>query len=545
MNLFDVAKAVQELQLAYQGAYVEVQQQVFILQESFGVKLGQYVDHPMNPPVELEMAVDRARTGDWLLIRAGEVTRLTLTGLEDWVFEDVTLTLENRLTRMAATPTTAPLVFDKPDNSDLSYGAARFDPPRYIQRVLMQSSTFSTAVIASDAPYQPMYPFNVGEVRDFPVSAKVSELGIQTWGDPGSNLELAIVQENAPTGLSVSTADDRLLHRAPQILAYQQSAVTPDLSDTFNPAAEEGDKITLNLMSQADCVVFFKLDYGRRRVVSGFTPELPKEVVLSPWEPTWLYPLNAEDDDIQRTHFQAKLRATGPVRLGLAEDLGDGPSSIVADPRLRLVQPFQPMATAEAQPMTLPGVWLGLMEPPEAETRLTVELTTWDPKARQVGEPLATKAATLPPGLSNYEVGPGGLSMAWIPFETPLVRDPKDQTLVHALVLSEIDGPARLVELARRKAQLSAALYRDAARSDRLSPRRFGTAEKVLMFDVGWDTPEAPIQFGMRGVRRTLLATSAETDIDISGRTATIRFDAKAAAILTDISAVTRTRPQS
>ncbi|MEM6621917.1 MAG: hypothetical protein AAF674_06780 [Pseudomonadota bacterium] len=545
MNLFDVAKAVQDLQLAYQGAYVEVQQQVFILQQSFGVKLGQYVNHPMNPPVELEMAVDRARTGDWLLIRAGEVTRLTLTGLEDWVFEDVTLTLENRLTRMAATPTTAPLVFDQPATGGQFYGAARFDPPRFVQRVLMQSSVFSTVNIVADWAYRPSYAYSLGDVRDFVVNAKVSEIGVMAVADPGDNLDLAIVQENAPTGLSVSTADDRLLHRAPQILAYQQNAVTPDLSDTFNSAAEESDTITLNLMSQADCVIFFKLDYGRRRVASGFDPELPKEIMLSPWQPTWLYPVIAEEDEIQRTHFQAKLRATGPVRLGLAEDLGDGPSSIVADPRLRLVQPFQPIATAEAQPMTLPGVWLGLMEPPEAETRLTVEMTKWDPKARQVGEALATKAATLLPGLSNYEVGPGGLSMAWIPFETPLVRDPKDQTMVHALVLSEIDGPARLVELSRRKAQLSAALYRDAARSDRLSPRRFGTAEKVLMFDVGWDTPEAPILFGMRGVRRTLLATSAETDIDISGRTATIRFDAKAAAILTDISAATRTRPQS
>ena len=478
---------------------LEIEQETLILDKGkqdilislidpLGPLIESVVDHPAYPPESLSLSLDTLGAGGWVLLRAGQVSTLTLSGLDGWTFDQISLNAEVRSNQIAISPTAGDAHYEEQDYHTFKAYAAvfRFDPPRYVHRILsLDRGTFSGMWYrkGENTTYHVADLENTPLARNFEIRDKVDEIHdwlLHTTFLPGSP---RIVVDNMAMGLAISTAEDRLLHRAPQTLTPGQSATTPNLAETLNGI--EGDTVTLNLMSQSDCVLFLTGSLLRRRMAQGFTAEVPETLNLSSWQALMLTPEQAAGGPPQTTALSGTVRKTGPERLGLTESGSAGPQILRAHPRLRLVQPFQPFAAPRETPATLSGLWLMLAEPPAREDKLTLQIGTWDPRRSLIGEPLARKTATLVPGLSDYEAGPDGLIAAWIPFEEPWVIDPDQQTLLHAITLSEIGASIPLVEAALAHSQLAPALFRDAGRTGALSERKFAGNRKALLFDLG------------------------------------------------------------
>lgn len=502
------------------------------------------VEHSAYPSTQTALALDKLTDGGWMLLRAGQVSKLTLTGLDGWTFDHADLNLQLRGPQIAIPPTPAPIIYNEIElGLGVGYqGTVRFEIPRFIHKIIsVNRGVFSGLSYRADETYRDH--FNDGGLSTsttiLTVNQKVAE--ISDWavivgpftGSP------QIIVDNQAMGLAISSAQDRLLHRAPQTLTAGQSAITPNLAEAFNQAGS--DELTLNLMSQSDCVVYISGNLQRRRVVTGYTSSVPPSLTTSPWNTLSLIPNSVPSGGPQTTLITGKAKRTGPERLGLTTSNSASRLVLRAHPRLRIVQPFQPFVAKGQAPVTLNGLWLLLANAPETEGKLTVQIAPWDARRSVAGDPVARKTATLSPGLSNYETGPDGLLAAWIPFDEPWVIDPDQQPLLHAFTLSEVDAALPLVETAQNHAQLSPALYRDAGRTESLTQRRFGGVAKALMFDLGRDDPTATLGLGSAQVE----IGPAFQDFAVALPHGTVLTTSDAAIEIEDLSATTTTAVQS
>lgn len=502
------------------------------------------VEHPPYPTEALSLALDSIGSGGWLLIRAGQVSTLTLTGLSGWRFDAAALGMEVRGPRIAISPSAAPLVYDFVEGFFDAYTTkVRFEPARYVHSILavnrgpISGVTWRQGEDNDDhTAVHNSAPATAELVR---INGKVDELQDVVLGQTFFPGEPAILIDNEAMGLALSTAEDRLLHRAPQTLTPGQSAVTPNLADTLN--ASTGDEITLNLMSQSDCVIFITGSLQRRRAAAGFTSEVPELLELSPWTGESRTAVPATSSDPQTTLLSGKVRKTGPARMGLTEDSTSGLQIVRAHPRLRLVQPFQPLASPAEQPITLSGIWLLIASPPEESGQLTVQCATWDARRGSAGEPLTRASVSLEPGLINYETGPDGLLAAWLPFDEAWILDPDQQTVLHALTISEIDGPVPLVEAPLGHPRLSTALFRDAGSAETLSERKFAGKNKALLFDLGREEEAASLTFTAGGVTQTIAAGPAFEAFETSLPQGDVTIEAEAGVEIEKLSAATST----
>ena len=110
------AAVTQVLQIQYSGFFQDqvVAENILInLQiDPLPPLISNLVEHPPYPAEELTLNLDHIGTGGWLLIRGGQVSTLTLTGLSGWRFDAVALSIEVRGPRIAIRPSAAPLVYD-------------------------------------------------------------------------------------------------------------------------------------------------------------------------------------------------------------------------------------------------------------------------------------------------------------------------------------------------------------------------------------------------------------------------------------------------
>lgn len=545
------AAVTQVLQIQYSGFFQDqaVAENILInLQiDPLPPLISTLVEHPPYPAEALSLNLDNIGTGGWLLIRGGQVSTLTLTGLSGWRFDAAALNMEVRGPRIAIRPSAAPLVYDFVEGFFDNFNVrVQFEPARYIHSILavnrgpISGVTWRQGDDTDDhTAIHNSAPATAEAIR---VNGKVDELQDFVLGRTNFPGEPAILVDNEAMGLAISTDDDRLLHRAPQTLTQGQSALTPNLADTLNAAT--GNEITLNLMSQSDCVIFITGSLQRRRAAEGFTTEVPELLELSPWNGISLTPLQAPSGGAQTTTLSGKIRKTGPARTGLTGSGASGTQILRAHPRLRMVQPFQPLATPADEPVTFSGVWLLVASPPAEPGQLSVQCANWDARRGTSGDPLARASAMLEPGLSNYDTGPDGLLTAWIPFDEPWTLDPDQQTVLHALMLSEIDGPVPLVEAALTHPRLSPALFRDAARTETLSERRFAGDSKALLFDLGREEETASFSFASGGVTRTVAAGPAFEAFSVSLPHGTLEIAADTGIEIEELRAETTTASQ-
>lgn len=467
------------------------------------------VEHPPHPTEALSLALDDIGDGGWVLIRGGQVSTLTLTGLSGWRFDAATLNMEVRGPRIAISLSASPLVYDfLEDHYDRFLASVQFEPARYIHSILAVNRGPISGVVwrqGDDSDDHTAFHYSApATAQAIRINGKVDEIQDVVLGRVLLPGEPAILVDNEAMGLAISTAEDRLLHRAPQTLTSGQSALTPNLADTLNAVA--GDEVTLNLMSQSDCVIFIRGSLQRRRATEGFASEVPALLEISPWGAERFTPIQAASSGTQTTVLSGKIRKSGPARVGLTESSESGRQILRAHPRLRLVQPFQPLAVPEEESVTFSGMWLLIDSPPAESGQLTVQIASWDALRGVAGDTLARATATLEPGLSNFESGPDGLLAAWIPFDEPWTLDPDQQAVLHALTVSEVDGPVPLVEAPLSHSRLSPALFRDAARTEALSERRFAGQSKALLFDLGRDEESASLTFVSGGMTSTVTA---------------------------------------
>lgn len=507
-----------ELEVRQRDLAVDVERanQIAFLIDPLAPLIETLVEHPAYPQTELSLSVDTLGNGGWLLLRAGQVSTVTLTGLTGWRFDSASLNAETRGPRIAIPASPAPLVYDSPDDS-IFHARVRFEPARYVHSVLVVARQFTGISIRPNEQITRTWPDRNGAIQAqvIDVRRKVDEIEDAYLLSTRPPRNWVMVVDNVAMGLAISTAEDRLLHRAPQALTDGQSATTPNMADVLNGAG--GDSVTLNLMSQSDCVLFLSGSIARRRAAEGFQTAPEDPLILGPWSGVPLLPNPASSPVSQTTHLRGKLKRSGAARLGLTQEITAGRQILRAHPRLHYVQPFQPLAEAEPQTVTLAGLWLLLDRTPEEDATLSIQIGLWDDRLNAAEEAVTRASATLPAGLSAYEPGgPGGLLPIWIPFDTPWELDPDDQPLLHALTLTDIDGPAGLVETALAHARLLPAMYRDVSRSGSLAKRSFAGVDKALLFDLGRTVDAASLVIEHGGGAVTVPASDAFAAFDVT-----------------------------
>ncbi|MEM7188712.1 MAG: hypothetical protein AAF439_03795 [Pseudomonadota bacterium] len=538
MSINAVARAVSKQQRDIEAARRAVDQIRYTI-DDFRMAIEAFVGHPAFPNREETLSIEQLASGKWVLLRAGEVSTITLTGTAGWRFDELILSVENRSQRMAIEPNTTPLVFDEIENSPYHTAKILLEPAQLIRHLVVQRTYYTSFDYSPrEAPYYYSPPAPAGTTEK-PINHKVDTITMTTLYPTSSSNRIAVIRDNEAMGLGISTADDRLLHRAPQTLVGGQSAVTPNLADVLNGATQ--DAVTFNLMSQSDCVLHVSGTFARRRAATGFEQEVPELLSVTPWAPVALTPTPAASTDPQITRLTGKARKTGPARLMLTQGASSGQQTIRPHPRLQLVQPFQPLATAQEMTVELIGLWLLLREPPESAAQLSAEIGPWDARDETTGEPLVSASADLEAGLTGYETGPDGLIAAWIPFDEPWLLDPDDQELIHALTIREIDGPVPLVEAPLSHARLTPILSRDVARSQKLVKRDFGAGEKALLFDLGMLGETVEAVFAATGTAPVITVGPAFEDIEASLPRAAISVSSAAAIEIEELEADTST----
>ena len=276
--------------------------------------------------------------------------------------------MEVRGPRIAISLSASPLVYDFIEGFfDGFLTRVQFEPARYVHSILAVNRGPISGVVwrqgEDSDDHTAIHNSAPATAQAIRIDGKVDEIQDVVLGQafffPVNPLSWSTTK---PWDLAISTAEDRLLHRAPQTLTSGQSAVTPNLADTLNAVA--GDEVTLNLMSQSDCVIFIEGSLQRRRATVGFASEVPGLLQISPWSAENFTPIQAAPTGAQTTLLGGKVRKTGPARAGLTESSASGRQILRAHPRLRLVQPFQPLANPEEEPVTFAGVWLLVESPP-------------------------------------------------------------------------------------------------------------------------------------------------------------------------------------
>lgn len=480
---------LEQAQTAVVDLLVETYNPVF-----YSLALRNHVSHDVNASLEQTLALSDLQDGTDLRLAAGQVSKLTITGLADWRFINAQLTFTNTSARYAM-PAPGSIVHQSTNNL---YGGdyariGQIEPPVFVHSFVTESKfgSFSTltstenavtgvAILAYDAP--------AIEARN--INAKINSVSSYfSSGDLIGN-RAALIIDNAPAGIAVSTAEDQILHRIVQALAVDQSATTPDLSETFNTAATTGT-LTLNILSQSNGILHVTGTQQRTRFAIGHSPDMA-EFAITPWQSAVIAPVKPDPDLPQTTRITGTLRATGPAHLGLMETT---PSAfqIHAHPRLRLAQPFQPKGDHAETPITITGCWLMLEEAPQSEGTLTLAVHKWDSAKNTTGAEICTTTATISPALMDHDIGPEGRVAAWLPFTMPWVLDTPEQSLLHGLVLSAIDGNLRLLETPHNHPRLQPLLSKDIRRDTGWTQRNFGASAKALVFELGYTTPSDTI----------------------------------------------------
>ncbi len=447
------------------------------------------VEHGLFPARDVTLALSDLGTGAQIELAAGQVSKLTITGLTDWHFLAAALTLTNP-SRLFAMPLTGTVEPPEQAAGQASYRTrtARIDPPQYVYRIITEATDYTgfTIDLASENGYSlPAQYFWGPYIRTIQTSEMVKGFSTYFIGPDQSRIRASAIIDNLPAGIAISTAQDQILHRIAQKLAYEQAAITPDIAAALNDA---DDEITLNIFSQTDGVVHISGQHKRIRQTIGYQPESPVQTV-SPWQTLAIQPSVFAGNTPQTTTFSAKVQAKGAAHLGLL-NRADTRQGIYPHPYMHLAQPFQPMAEARAVPITITGCWLLVEHPPEADAALTLAIHRWDAKNNVPGQLITKTTSNVSAALMDHSKGPDGMIGAWVKFSEPWVLDTPDQAALHCLVLSEVQTPLRLSEALLTHARLLPLMSQDIRRDKAWIKRDFGAAAKVLMFELGYETEQ-------------------------------------------------------
>ena len=514
---------LEQVQTAVADLLVETYNPIF-----YGFALRNHVSHDVNAGFEQTLALNDLQDGTELRFAAGQVSKLTLTGLADWRFLNAQLTFTNTSARYAM-PAPGTIV-PQTTSGNSSGGHARIgqiEPPVFVHSFVTESKSGAFSKLTSTENGiigVPILSYDAPAVETRSVNTQIKSVCSNFYGADQIGNRAALIIDNAPAGLAISTAEDQILHRIVQALAVGQSATTPDLAETFNGAAQAGT-LTLNILSQSNGILHITGTQRRTRFAKGHSPDRA-EFTVTPWHPESVTPVKSDPDLPQTTRITGTLRVTGPAHLGLLETAPAG-FQIHPHPRLRLAQPFQPLGDQPETPLTVTGCWLMLAEPPASESSLTLAVHEWDSAKNAAGVEICSTTAKISPALMDHDKGPDGLVAAWVPFTTPWVLDTPAQPLLHGLVLSAIDAPLHLLETPKNHPRLRPLLSKDIRRDTGWSQRNFGASAKTLVFELGYSTPsdeKGMLTFSSPGDAQSVTVQKAETEFSVVLKTGEVTF---------------------
>lgn len=505
-------------------------------------------------PLATEVSTDVSALATPRLIRlvAGQVSKLTLTGLDGWQVLSARLSLSN-VHGLQAVP------FDAPAVAATDHGLSVFNreealaPPRQVHQAVVNLSGGQGVLIHEGTAFTRIgghYDFMQSGTATVAVGRLAENISsVSRTEAPGQN-QIVTIETNEPLGVTVSTAEDRVLHRVPQALAKGQVADLPDLAAAINEGAKGGD-VTLNILAQSNGVLTLSGSLTRRRHATGFVDPAPvPDTALSNWAPLIVTPAGPPGNSANAvTTLAVTARVSGPVVAGLRQAAAV-PARVVLRPhaRLHVAQPFNAPVAVDGTPLAVSGLWLFAAAPPEEVARIAVALTEWDASTGAPGAIRAAAQAELPPGQSDYDALPGGLFARWVPFEDEVMIDPPDQGKRMALELSQASGPVALIEAPLSLPTLQRALYRDVRRSNAWSARRFGAAQKALMFELGMPAQSgAPARLTVSsagGTAHLLVPSEGAGETVTSAPHGPLTLSANAALTLDEITAETATPQQ-
>ncbi|MEM7022133.1 MAG: hypothetical protein AAF637_06015, partial [Pseudomonadota bacterium] len=229
MKVTAVTQAVAEQQLGIAVDQGKVNDLISLL-DPMAPLIESLVEHPAYPQEELSLDIDALGSGGWLLLRAGQVSKLKLTDLSGWRFDSVTLDLKVKGPRIAVRPSAAPLVYDFQSQAYLSSHIAtvQFDAPRYVHSILaVNRGPLAGVLYWQGEDQEDFIPSRVGTTptaEAVQVLGKIDKIQDVVLGNSLFPGEPRLLVNNEAMGLAVSSAEDRLLHRAPQTLSAGQSA---------------------------------------------------------------------------------------------------------------------------------------------------------------------------------------------------------------------------------------------------------------------------------------------------------------------------------
>lgn len=466
---------------------------------------------PRDPQSEVSISIaELAAEGATIRIPAGGVAPLTITGLGDWTYLSASLTISIVGSKMAL-PLELAQTSPGPEGFFASYDV-QFATPTYVHglvsrydnlssaRALMLTS-YATSLLSVGADEDvgsiavtPPMQFNAHLPQFDFVGATVHKLSLATLIDFQALPYVTAILPNTAQMLSLSSAEDRVLHQVPLTLGTGDIAETADLADYLNEGVAQADQSALlRLSSRSDCVVHLRLSAHRRYEAEGIMGDpLTAPLTVSPW-------MSAQIEPVQSVGIApivalaAEVKSDGPVQVGLRETSGAALQGIALPPRAALLQPFTlPGGTDAARRFA--GVWLCLSAPPATSETLTMQIAPYDPTTQSAGDPLVTAQAGISERQMDLVPIGDGLFAHWIPFETPWEVDTPDISAAYAVILADLSGPLPLIEVARSSPNLSAAMTRDFARSNRWAQRGFGAVDKALLFELGEIAEGVPAQ---------------------------------------------------
>ncbi|WP_342078147.1 hypothetical protein [Yoonia sp. SS1-5] len=489
---------------------------------------------------EINTSIDAlTSTGAIVRVPAGGSASLTIEGLADWHFDAAALDLDP-LGRNMGLPIDLGERQPGPPayTSGFSYAPSQ---PLFINQIVYRYG-LRPPVLGPLITHSPLnlielahggdplryfvsaaQPDNSQDTQQGFVGAVVNKITVSEAIQYPADLLLTAIIPNKGDGLSIASADDRVLHQVPRTVLPGDVASSTDLSGYLNDQVAAGTQdATFRISSRTDCVLHIKMRAIRRRVDEG--PDTD-DLTLSPWQPTILTP-NIPTGTGVEVILTASARASGPALVGLREpvtpDLCQG---VRLGSRAALLQPFT-LPDSSGAAYRFPGIWLCLTGAPAAPETLKASITTYDPETMTAGDPLATVTTDISDRQIDLADLGNGIFAHWAAFDSPLEIDIPDLTGQFALLLAEASGPIPLIETAVTRPNLKPALSRNFARSDRWSVRNFANSAKALMWELGDDTPGQP---------GTLTATSGSTTatIIIPDNTTDVSVTLPAASALT------------
>ena len=256
---------------------------------NYSAVLALEVGHGAYQITETSVDMDDLTTGVKLRLTAGQTSKITLTGLADWHFLSASLTLKNPASRHAL-PLNDP--FEQRTSNYIR--VSTFAPPIHAHKLLTEGQNTYGVTLTTSPNFGLSFNHSASGnnwVHTRWIDDKVEQIETNVAFLPALNHRAALILDNAPKGIALSTSEDQILHRIPQELAFDQSAQTPDISATLN-GVQDSDEITLNLLSQSDGVIEISGAFTRIRQATGHTPDAP-DYSLSPWAPYTITPTQA------------------------------------------------------------------------------------------------------------------------------------------------------------------------------------------------------------------------------------------------------------